>query len=570
MKPMSNCPGIEAAGGRQGLQLGEYTAYRNAKVSDPIKSVLSVQSLRVEACTGGERRQLLVDDVSFDLGMGEVIGLIGESGAGKSTIGLAALGYERPGCRIASGRILFRGVDILGMPEHERQALRGGRVGYIAQSASASFNPASRILNQVCEVPIVKSMCTPHDARDRAIALFDELDLSNPNKFGNSFPHQVSGGQLQRAMAAMAMAPQPEILIFDEPTTALDVTTQVEVLAAFRNLIKNYGTAAIYISHDLAVVAQLADRIMVLRHGRMVELGKTLDVLERPRQDYTKRLIGKKSVNFSRSGEDREGEVVLSLRGVGASYRALANVVRDVTFEVVRGDTLAIVGESGSGKSTLARVITGLLPRDAGIMEFLGEQLPAALKHRTVKQLRSLQMIYQSPDVALNPQHTILETIGRPIKFYFNSSRGVIKDRVAELLEQIEMPVDFMQRRTSTLSGGQKQRLCIARALAANPGLIICDEITSALDQLVAEEILGLLRSLQDANKVAFLFITHDLGLVRRFSNRIIIMKKGVIVQHGDTETVFTPPHDDYTSLLMSSVPQMQPGWLDQALKARE
>jgi peptide/nickel transport system ATP-binding protein len=538
----------------------------SAEASEP---VLAINSLCVEARSDSGAPLVLVDNVSFELRPGEVIGLIGESGAGKSTIGLAALGYSRSGCRITSGEILFKSADIIAMPPAQRDALRGRHIAYIAQSAAASFNPALRIYEQVCEVPVTTALSTTEEARRTAIRLFRELDLPNPDIFGNRYPHQVSGGQLQRAMAAMAMAAQPEILVFDEPTTALDVTTQVEVLAAFRKLIRDYRTAAIYIAHDLAVVAQVADRIMVLRHGRMVEFGKTRDILERPQQDYTKRLIGERAVAYINKKSAADEEPLLSVKGVTASYRTLPRVVHEVDLAVRRGDTLAIVGESGSGKSTLARVIVGLLPRQTGAIRFAGETLAPALKHRTKEQLRRIQMIYQMPDVALNPHHTVLETIARPMKFYFHAKREVIRERVTELLRQIELPLDYMGRKTSMLSGGQKQRLCIARALAASPDLIICDEVTSSLDQLVAEEILALLRRLQDTHNTALLFITHDLGTVRRFSKDVIVMKKGGIVDRGTTARVFAPPFHDYTALLLSSVPQMRQGWLDEALKAR-
>lgn len=536
---------------------------------DTGQPVLSLRSLRVEGWTDSGERRVLVDGVSFDLRPGEVIGLIGESGAGKSTIGLAALGYSRPGCAITSGEILFKGIDILAMPPGQRQALRGRHIAYVAQSAAAAFNPALRIFDQVCEVPVTTSMSRPHQARDMAVRLFTELDLPEPQNFGNRFPHQASGGQLQRAMAAMAMSGQPDVLVFDEPTTALDVTTQVEVLVAFRKVIRDHGTAAIYIAHDLAVVAQIADRIMVLRDGRMVEFGTTRDVLERPREDYTKRLIGERAATYLGRTEAADERPLLSLKDVAASYRSLPRVVADIDLDIRRGDTLAVVGESGSGKSTLARVIVGLLPREAGKIEFAGETLAPAFGHRTKEQLRRIQMIYQMPDVALNPHHTLLETIGRPIKFYFNSGRGEIRERVAELLKQVEIPPDYMTRKTSMLSGGQKQRVCIARVLAAKPDLVICDEATSSLDPLVAEEILALLRRMQDLYNVALLFITHDLGVVRRFSKNVMVMKKGVVVDEGTTTKVFSPPLNDYTALLLSSVPQMRPGWLDEALMAR-
>ncbi len=408
------------------------------------------------------------------------------------------------------------------------------------------------------------------DARAAAVALFRELDLPSPETIGGRYPHQVSGGQLQRVMAAMAMVAKPDILIFDEPTTALDVTTQVECLAAFRKLIREHGTAALYITHDLAVVAQIADRIMVLRHGKMVEFGEARQILQEPRQEYTRRLVRERVAGheFIEAGAAAEAPI-LAIDHVTANYPGKPKVIDDVSLEIRRGDTVAVVGESGSGKSTLARVVTGLLPRVGGDVRFNGASLPSRLQSRTKDQLRRMQMIYQMPDVALNPQHTLLDTIGRPVAFYFNRSRGEVRRRVLELLRQMDLPETFITRKTSELSGGQKQRVSIARALAAEPDLIICDEVTSALDQLVGEEILRLLKTLQNELGVAYLFITHDLGTVKRIANKVAVMLKGKVVASGETAAVFAPPYHPYTELLLSSVPEMRPEWLDEVLAKR-
>jgi peptide/nickel transport system ATP-binding protein len=531
--------------------------------------VLQVEKLRIQARSDLGPGPVLVDDVSLSLRRGEVLGLIGESGAGKSTIGLATLGYTRRGCFIVGGNILFDGQDIRQMSLAARQELRGHGVAYIAQSAAASFNPAMTLYRQVCEVPVRHGLMSYTEAKAEAVKLFKELDLPNPETFGERYPHQVSGGQLQRAMAAMAMAAKPDILVFDEPTTALDVTTQVEVLASFRNLIRVHGTAALYITHDLAVVAQIADRIMVLRHGKMVEFGDTAQILQQPKEEYTRRLVAERVAGHSFIPQSAAEAPVLDVAKVSASYRTLHKVIDDVSVQVLKGDTLAVVGESGSGKSTLARVIVGLLPRDDGDIRFQGQSLPPRLKDRSKDQLRRIQMIYQMPDVAVNPHQTLLEIIGRPVRFYFGRSRAEVRQRVLELLRQIDLPEDFITRRPGELSGGQKQRVCIARALAAEPDLIVCDEVTSALDQLVGEEILRLLKRLQDQLGIAYLFITHDLGTVKRIANKVVVMLKGKIVAAGDTQTVFAPPYHPYTELLLSSVPEMKTDWLDEVLANR-
>ena len=530
--------------------------------------ILEIDRLRIEVRTAAGPGPVLVDDVSFTLRRGQVLGLIGESGAGKSTIGMAMLGYTRANCFITGGELLFQGRDIRTMSADERRSLRGPGVAYIAQSAAASFNPAHTLMDQVCEIPIQLGLMSRTQAQARAIELFRELDLPNPDEFGDRYPHQVSGGQLQRAMAAMAMAARPAVVIFDEPTTALDVTTQVEVLASFRKLIRENGTAAIYITHDLAVVAQIADDIMVLRHGKMVEFGRAEAILQNPQQDYTRRLVAERAQGHG-TGEALVCEPILEIRHVTASYTGLAKVINDVSLAISPGDTLAVVGESGSGKSTLARVIMGLLARDQGDVRFAGDSLPARLQDRSREQLRRVQMIYQSPDVALNPNQTLLQIIGRPVQFYFGRNRAAVRARVLELLKMMDLPADFIDRKPAALSGGQKQRVGIARALAAEPDLIICDEVTSALDQLVGEEILRLLKRLQDELGVAYMFITHDLGVVRRIANKVAVMRHGVVVAAGDTKTVFAPPMHPYTELLLSSVPEMRADWLDDVLAAR-
>jgi peptide/nickel transport system ATP-binding protein len=535
---------------------------------DPI--VLDIRGMRVAVRTDAGDGPVLVDDVSLQLRHGEVIGLIGESGAGKSTIGLASMGYTRRDCHIVGGNIIFGDADIRAISPNERRELRGPKIAYIAQSAAASFNPAHTLMEQVCEAAVRHSVLSPAEARAEAVSLFKQLDLPSPETIGSRYPHQVSGGQLQRVMAAMAMVAKPDILIFDEPTTALDVTTQVECLAAFRKLIREHGTAALYITHDLAVVAQIADRIMVLRRGKMVEFGESRQILQQPKEEYTRRLVSERVAGRPFvDGIVAAPVPILAIDHVSADYPGMPKVINDVSFEVRKGDTVAVVGESGSGKSTLARVVTGLLPRVAGDVRFNGTSLSPRLKDRTKDQLRRVQMIYQMPDVALNPQHTLLETIGRPVAFYFNRSRREVRTRTAELLSQMDLPESFITRKTSELSGGQKQRVSIARALAAEPDLIICDEVTSALDQLVGEEILRLLKKLQEDLGVAYLFITHDLGTVKRIANKVAVMLKGKIVASGDTATVFSPPYHPYTELLLSSVPEMRPDWLDEVLAAR-
>jgi peptide/nickel transport system ATP-binding protein len=379
----------------------------------------------------------------------------------------------------------------------------------------------------------------------------------------------LSGGQLQRAMVAMAMSCKPDIIVFDEPTTALDVTTQIEVLAAVKEITENMNKAALYITHDLAVVAQVAHRIMVLKEGKLVEEGETRKLIKKPRERYTRELLSVRTLREDKEITDKM-DVILNVQDVAATYTGEENVIEQIDLTVRRGRTVALVGESGSGKSTLARVLTGLLPATCGTISFLGQSLPLALKNRDKNSLRRLQMIYQSPDTALNPKQTVRTVIGRPLAFYFGIKGQAAEERIRYLLTRIELDPDhYIDRLTTELSGGEKQRICIARALAAKPDLIICDEVTSALDQIVAEGILTLLQDLQNEMDLSYLFITHDLATVKAIADKIVIMLEGRIIEQGEKQEILTPPHHEYTDKLLASVPEMDPDWLDNLLDER-
>ncbi|MDF3936042.1 ABC transporter ATP-binding protein, partial [Pseudomonas citronellolis] len=530
--------------------------------------LLRIRGLRIEA-QGDEGWQEIVKGIDLDLHRGEVLGLIGESGAGKSTLGLAAMGYERPGCRISAGSVAFDGQDLARLPEARKRHLWGSRLAYVAQSAAASFNPAQRLLDQYVEGPRLHRVASVEQARRDAVQMYGRMRLPEPESIGLRYPHQVSGGQLQRAMTAMAMACRPDLIVFDEPTTALDVTTQLEVLATIRELVRQFGTAAIYITHDLAVVAQMADRILVLRHGQAVEEAPTRRMLAAPQQEYTRTLWSVRSLRHEPRAPSSETPVV-SLAGVDAGYGPL-KVLQGIDLVVPRGSTVAVVGESGSGKSTLARVLTGLLPASRGELRFQGERLAPDYRQRSRETLRHIQMVYQMPDTALNPRQRVREILGRALGFYLGL-RGEARDaRLCELLEQIELPpAQYLDRLPGELSGGQKQRICIARALAAEPRLIICDEVTSALDQVVAKGILQLLERLQRDMGLAYLFITHDLATVRSVADQVVVMHQGRIVEQGPRDAVFAPPHHEYTARLLASVPEMDPDWLDRQLAGRD
>jgi peptide/nickel transport system ATP-binding protein len=504
------------------------------------------------------------------LDKGEVLGLIGESGAGKSTFGLASMAYTRGGCRIKSGSIKFDGIELFEAPEETLRTIKGVRIAYVAQSAAASFNPAHRLVKQYAEAPVQHGIMPFEKAEKEAVDIYTRLLLPDPDRIGYRYPHQVSGGQLQRAMVAMAMACKPDLIIFDEPTTALDVTTQIEVLAAIKRIVKQFNTAAIYITHDLAVVAQLSDRIMVLRYGNLVEENNAREMIASPKEEYTRALLNVRTLQEEKDLDKTEHDIILEVENVSASYTGKDLVLEDIDLKIRRGRTVALVGESGSGKSTLARAITGLLPPVKGRVLYDGEELPPALKQRKKDSLRVMQMIYQMPDTALNPRQRISKIIGRPLQFYYGIHGKENEKRVLELLDRIELTPKYKDRYPTELSGGEKQRICIARALAAKPDLIICDEATSALDQLVAEEILKLLRNLQQELHVSYLFITHDLATVKAISDEIVVMLRGKIVEQGRKTDILTPPHHEYTDLLLESVPIMDPDWLDGVLEGRE
>jgi len=535
------------------------------------KSVLlEVRGLRIEGYAG-EKWIEIVHGVDLTLHRGEVLGLIGESGAGKSTIGLAAMGFTRDGCRISGGSVEFDGMELTTTSDSDLRALRGSRIAYVAQSAAASFNPAHKIIDQHTEAPVQYRIQKRMAAQEDAMELYERLRLPHPREIGFRYPHQVSGGQLQRAMTAMAMACRPDLIIFDEPTTALDVTTQIEVLAAIRDIVNQFNTAAIYITHDLAVVAQMADVIKVLLKGDEVEEAQTKEMLDHPKEDYTKSLWAVRSFKREQKARPTGGDAVpvVSVQDVDAAY-GQTKVLQDVSFDVYAGMTVAVVGESGSGKSTTARCITGLLPPTKGQVSFKGEVLPADYRNRTKDQLRQAQMIYQMADTALNPKVRLSEIIGRPAQFYSGLKGTALKNRVDELLDMIELdPVQYYNRYPPELSGGQKQRIGIARALAAEPTFIICDEVTSALDQLVAEGILRLLDKLQHELDLAYMFITHDLATVRSIADEVVVMKEGKVMEQGPKDVMFKPPHHPYTDLLLSSVPEMDPDWLSTVLEER-
>lgn len=536
-----------------------------------MSQLIRVQDLRVVADT--EKGELeIVKGVSFALEKGEVLALIGESGSGKTTIALALLGYARRGCKLAGGVVQVGEHDMLSLPESQLQSLRGNRVSYIAQSAAAAFNPAKKLIDQVIEGALIHGLGSRSDLQRKAVDLFRDLALPNPETIGQRYPHQVSGGQLQRVMAAMALISDPLLVILDEPTTALDVTTQIDVLRAFKRVVRDRGATAVYVSHDLAVVAQMADQIVVLNGGKIIEQGSTTALLKGPEDPYTRSLLdaARPDAKLSPASDMVKDSTLLTIKGLTAGYgkknlqgMPMIRVLEDIDLTIRRGQAIGVIGESGSGKSTLARVVAGLLDPAHGSLTFDGAALSGTLAGRTKDQFRRIQMVFQNADTALNPMHSLSAILARPLKMYFNLKGKALRDRIHELMDLVRLPRELADRRPGELSGGQKQRVNLARALAAKPDLILCDEVTSALDTVVGACILELLGDLRRKLGVSYLFISHDISTVRALCDDIVVMYSGHKVEEGRRDAFSQTPFHPYTDLLVHSVPELRQGWLE-------
>ena len=541
------------------------------------KVIFEAVNLKINAIADNGTDIPIVKGVNFKVREGEVVALIGESGSGKTTIALSSLGYFKPGLQCVEGEARLLGQNLTKMSNEDLRKIRGERVAYLAQSAAATFNPSLKINEQVTESAVIHGSKTKEDALSYAKTLYKRLDLPDPENIGDRYPHQVSGGQLQRLMAAMALVSDPTLLVLDEPTTALDVTTQIEVLKAFKKVIKEQKAAAIYVTHDLAVVAQIADRIIVLYNGSIQEKGPANSVIDTPKHPYTDRLmkavrpLPKDTAELRDSTTKKNLKNSLSVKDVLAGYGGINNgvpkitVLEDINVEIGKGEVVGVIGESGSGKSTLARVISGLLPSAEGHVSLFDSTLPPDLRKRSRDQLRRIQFVYQMADTALNPRHTIERIVGRPLEFYHGMKGEKRKRRLVELLEMVELPKEFISRYPEELSGGQKQRISLARALAAEPEIILCDEVTSALDSIVGSNVIELLRRLQKNLDVSYVFISHDLSTIASFADRIVVMYNGKIVEQGPVHDVLSPPSHPYTELLISSIPELRVGWLEEA-----
>ncbi len=544
--------------------------------------LLEVDGLKISARRDDDSLLPIVKGVSFNVARGEVVALIGESGSGKTTIALSALGYTKPGLEFDGGEVRLEGEDVITMGSDQLRSLRGQRVAYLAQSAAATFNPALTIGEQVTESCVLHGILNQEQADERAETLYRALELPDPDRLGRRYPHQVSGGQLQRLMAAMALCGKPDLLVLDEPTTALDVTTQIEVLKAFKSVIKQEGSAAIYVTHDLSVVAQIADHIVVLYAGEVQEHGTAKQVVDQPGHDYTRRLMhAVRPPPAAGQGDEAMGEhtresPALEVKDITAGYGRIRDgipaitVLRDINVSIERGHTVGVIGESGCGKSTLARVMAGLLPAAQGKVLLDGNDLESALENRKRNELQKIQFVFQMADTALNPRQRIDHILGRPLEFYLGLKGKEKRRRIVELLEMVELPQDFAGRYPEELSGGQKQRVNLARALAASPEVLLCDEVISALDSIVGANVIELLKRLRKQTGVSFVFISHDLSTVASFADEIVVLYAGRVVEQGPADHVLSPPYHPYTRLLISSVPELRVGWLEETMQTQE
>ncbi|QOL80390.1 ABC transporter ATP-binding protein [Pseudooceanicola spongiae] len=525
-------------------------------------SVLKITDLSI-ALPQGADRGFAVQQCSYEIAAGEILCVVGESGSGKSMTANALMGLLPEGVSVAGGTAYFGGKDILTVSEAEQRALRGDRIAMIFQEPMTALNPLMRIGDQIAEVFEAHKRHRPAERRQKALELIREVQLPDPEKIVRAYPFQLSGGQRQRAMIAMALALEPELLIADEPTTALDVTTQAQILKLILDLRERRGMAVMFITHDFGVVAEIADRVIVMRYGEIVERGSAVEVLENPQHDYTKRLLAAIPSGLVPASTEVAKAPALEIRNLKKTYRIggglfrdarVVQAINDVSLTIARGEVLGLVGESGSGKSTLGRAVVRLVTPESGEIIVSGTDM-AALGEAELRAVRyKVQMVFQDPYASLNPRHRVMRALtDGPI------AKGVAKEKAREraraLMETVGLGADAVERYPHEFSGGQRQRIGIARALAMDPELIIADEAVSALDVSIQAQVLDLLRDLRRRFDLSILFITHDLRVAAQLCDRIAVMQKGKLVEIGPVSEVFLNPQHSYTQTLLAAVP---------------
>jgi peptide/nickel transport system ATP-binding protein len=542
-------------------------------VTEAAQDLVRVENLAIDFTTAyGDVAALR--DVSFSMRKGEVLGIVGESGSGKTVACRAILKLIAANATVKSGRILFEGQDVLAMDEKALSHLRGERAAMIFQNPSTHMDPLMPVWRQVGEGMVLHEGISWNEARERAIGLLDDMRIVDPRRRANAYPHELSGGMRQRVMIAAALACKPKLLIADEPTTALDVTVQKQILDLLRQIRQERDLSIILVSHDLGVVAEMCDRVVVMKDGRVIEQGAVDDILQAPKDDYTKRLIASqpallKSTMPVRAPanaaphlaiEDLKVEFVAGPGLIGWALRKPPLVVKavdGVSLSLRRGGSLGIVGESGSGKSTIARAIVGLVQPQAGKITVDGQPLDPILARRRPEQQRKLQMVFQDPFLSLNPAFTVARTLAEPLRQHRICPESEIRQRIAELIAKVELPANLLERRTTQLSGGQRQRVGIARALALEPEILIADEVTSALDVTIQAQVLGLFERLRHELSLTLILISHDLAVVRYLCEQVAVMRNGKLVEYGPTEQVLNAPQQQYTRDLIAAIPRL-------------
>ncbi len=524
--------------------------------------VLSIEELSLALPAGGDR-PLAAEQVSLKLRRGEILCVVGESGSGKSLCAYALMGLLPPAIRAVGGRILFEGRDLLTLPESEWRTLRGERLAMIFQEPMTALNPVIRIGEQIMEVFLAHGRHDADERRRKALSLIAEVGLPDPEAIMRAYPHQLSGGQRQRAMIAMALALEPAVLVADEPTTALDVTTQAQILALIRDIQRRRGMAVLFITHDFGVVAEIADTVAVMEKGCVVEQGPAADVLEHPAHPYTQRLLAAvPTLKPPLRAPLDAAPIAVRTEGLRKTYRSGGwfagrrdvAAVKGVSFEIRRGETLGLVGESGSGKSTIGRLMLRLVEPDGGKVELGTIDFMAARGEQLRAARQRVQMVFQDPFASLNPRRRVGQIIADgPIAHGY--PRGEARERAEELLSLVGLPASAFDRYPHEFSGGQRQRIGIARALALRPDLVVADEPVSALDVSVQAQVLALLEELKGRLGLSMLFITHDLNVAAQVCDRIAVMRQGEIVELAQAATLIAHPQHPYTQTLLGAIP---------------
>jgi peptide/nickel transport system ATP-binding protein len=499
-----------------------------------------------------------VHGIDLNVGAGQIVAVVGESGSGKSTTAHAAIGLLPRGGHVDAGRITFAGQDLTGLSEKGWRSIRGSEIALIPQDPTVSLNPVHRVGDQVAEVLVIHRLATKRAAAAEAVELLRRAGIDRPEARARQYPHELSGGLRQRALVAVALAGRPRLIIADEPTSALDVTVQRRILDHIEELAGESGTAVLLITHDLGVASDRASTIAVMSEGTIVEQGPSREILAAPSQPYTQRLLAAAPSLSStplRARRDAGTDVLVAAEGLSKSFAGSVRAVDDVSFTVSRGRTLALVGESGSGKTTTARMVLGLETPSAGQVLFDGKDITRLGGEELRRLRRRFQLVYQNPYASLNPRFSISDIVSEPLRAFKVGTRAERRAKAAELVGQVALPASVLDRRPAELSGGQRQRAAIARALALSPELVVCDEPVSALDVSVQAQILRLLADLQNEFGLAYLFISHDLAVVRQIADHVGVMREGKLIELGPADDVLGAPREEYTKELLAAIP---------------